>query len=150
MKNVNKFTYLDVTLSSNGKFYQAQKSLTNQASKALFSRNNLFEKVSLNVSEKIKLFDPMILPILTYGSEIWGFHPAPDIERVHLKFLKHILCVKPQTSNVPVYGELGRVPLSIIRKERILKYWYKLMKTPDSLIHKALLNHKDDNNQVIG
>ena len=150
MNNVNKFTYLGVTLSSNGKFYQAQKSLTNQASKALFSLNSLFEQVSLNVSEKIKLFDAMILPILTYGSEIWGFHPAPDIERVHLKFMKQILCVKPQTSNVTVYGELGRVPLSIIRKERILNYWYKLMKSPDSLIHKALLNLKDDNNQVIG
>ena len=79
-----------------------------------------------------------------------GISPAPDIERVHLKFLKQILCVKPQTSNVTVYGELGRVPLSIIRKGRILKYWYKLMKSPDSLIQKALLNLKDDNDQVIG
>ena len=70
----------------------------------------------------------MILPTLTYGSEIWRFHPASDIERVHLKFLKQIFCVKPQTSNITVHGELGRVPLSIIRKERILKYWYKLMK----------------------
>ena len=53
LKNVNKFTYLGVTLSSNGKFYQVQKFLTNQASKALFSLNtSLFEKVSLNVSEK--------------------------------------------------------------------------------------------------
>ena len=41
----------------------------------------LIYEVSLNVSEKIKLFDAMILPILTYGSEIWGFHPAPDIDR---------------------------------------------------------------------
>ena len=82
----------------------------------------------------------MVLPILTHGSELWEFHPAPDIERVHLKFLKQILNVKPQTSNIAVYGELGRVPSSIIRKERILRYWYKLIKSPDSLIHKALLN----------
>ena len=150
LKNVNKFTYLGVTLSSNGKFYQAQKSLSNQASKALFSLNSLFQKVSLNVSEKIKLFDAMILPILTYGSEIWGFHPAPDVERVHMKFLKQILGVRPQTSNVTIYGELGRMPLSIIRKERILKYWYKLIKSPESLIYKAFLNLKDDNSRVIG
>lgn len=81
------------------------------------------------------LFDSMILSILTHGSEIWGLHPAPDIEHVHLKFLKQILGVKPQTSNVTVYGEFGRVPLSIIREERILKYWYKLMKSQNSLIH---------------
>ena len=90
----------------------------------------------------------MILPILTYGSEIWGFHPAPDVEHVHMKFLKQILGVRPQTSNVTIYGELGRMPLSIIRKERILIY--KLIKSPESLIYKAFLNLKDDNSRVIG
>ena len=63
----------------------------------------------------------MILPILNYASEIWGFHPAPDIERVHLKFLKQILKVKSQTPSAAVYGELGRVPLHVMRKERALK-----------------------------
>ena len=67
-----------------------------------------------------------------------------------MKFLKQILGVRPQTSNVIIYGELGRMPLSIIRKERILKYWYKLIKPPESLIYKAFLNLKDDNSRVIG
>ena len=73
-----------MTLSSNGKFYQAQKALPEQATKALFSLNNLFDKIDLSISEKLKLFDSMIQPILNYASEIRGFHPAPDIERVHL------------------------------------------------------------------
>jgi hypothetical protein len=29
------------------------------------------------------MFDPMIMHILNYGSEIWGFLNSPDIERVH-------------------------------------------------------------------
>ena len=64
LKNVSNFTYLGVTLSFNGKFYQTQKSLSEQATKALFSLNSLFEVLSLNISEKIKLFDSMVLPIL--------------------------------------------------------------------------------------
>ena len=36
LHNVNKFTYLGVTLSANGSFYQAQKKLAQQAMKALF------------------------------------------------------------------------------------------------------------------
>ena len=68
----------------------------------------------------------------------------------HLKFLKQILGIKPQTSNVTVYDELCRIPLSIIHKEIFLKYWYKLMKSLDSLIYKALLNLKEDMNWVIG
>ena len=86
LTNVKSFTYLGLTLSSNGKFYQAQKSLAEQATKALFSLNKLFEKISISIPEKLKLFDSMILPILNYGCEVWGFHSGPDIERVHLKF----------------------------------------------------------------
>lgn len=152
LKNVSSFTYLGVTLTTNGKFYQTQKALATQANKALFSLNSLFEKVSLNVTEKLKLFDTMVSPILTYGSEVWGFHAAPDIERIHLKFMKRILGVRPQTTNAAVYGELGRVPLNIVRKERVLKYWFKIIKTEGSLINKLFkyqIENNNNNNDVM-
>ena len=50
--------------------------------------------ISLDISDKVRLFDSMILPILCYGSELWGFHKAVDIERVHTKFLKQLLSFK--------------------------------------------------------
>ena len=81
------YCYLGVVLTFNGKYYNAQKSLSEQALRALYSLNSLFDKISLGVNEKIRLFDAMILPILTYGSEVWGFHKSPDIERIYLKFL---------------------------------------------------------------
>ena len=128
LKVVKIFTYLGVTLRS---FLPSSKALANQALKALFSLNSLFDKVSFDVSDKLKLFDAMILPILNYGSEIWGLHKAPDIERVHTKFLKQVLGVRQQTVNAGVnanvYGELGRFPLFVYRKIRILKFWYRLL-----------------------
>ena len=135
LKKVGKFTYLGVTLSATCKFYQAQKSLSEQATKALFSLNSLFDKVHLDLSEKLKLFDSMVMPLLMYGAEAWGFHRALDAERVYLKFLKRMLSVRPQTANTAVYGELGRVPLNILRKERILKYWFKIVNSRDTLIY---------------
>ena len=45
---VTKFTYLGVTLSSNGCYYQTQKSLSQQAMKALFYLVSLFENVSID------------------------------------------------------------------------------------------------------
>ena len=133
LKTVSKFTYLGVTVSFNGKFFQTQKSLSEQALKAFFSLNSLFSIVSLDISEKAKLFDAMVLPILNFSSEVWGFHPSPDIERVHLKFLKQNLKVKAQTCSAAVYGEFGRVPLNVQRKCRILKYWFNIMKSPGTL-----------------
>ena len=140
LEQVTSFTYLGVTLSSNGNFFQTQKSLAEQANKALYSLNKLFDKVHLNITEKNKLFDSMILPILNYGCEVWGFHPAPNVEALHLIFLKQILMVKPQTSSAAIYGELGRVPLIVKRKERILKYWFKIKNSSDIVLNNAHLN----------
>ena len=141
LKNVSSFTYLGVTLSSNGKFFQAQKTLAEQGMRALFSLNSLFDRISLGITEKLKLFDSMVMPILNYGTEVWGIHKGPDIERVYLKFLKQILCVRPQTSNIAVYGEVGRTPLYILRQERILRYYYKIINNPESIMFKLVQNY---------
>ena len=66
--------------------------------KALFSLNSLFEQISFNINKKLKLFEHMILPILNNGAEVWGFHKAPNVEKVYLKFLKHVLIVRQQTT----------------------------------------------------
>ena len=107
-------------------FFKLKKNLSEQASKALYALNNVFNDNVLLVQDKLKLFDSIILPILMYSSEIWGFCRSDDIEKVHLRFLKQILGVCKQTSNVAVYGELGRFPLFVLRKIRILKYWFKI------------------------
>ena len=128
-----KFTYLGVTLSSNGNFYKTQKTLSEQASRALYSLNRLFDHISFKVKDKIRLFDAMIVPILMYGCESWGFHESPDIEKIHIKFLKQILGVGPKTTNLTIYGETGRMPLHVTRSIRIIKYWSKIKSDPNSL-----------------
>lgn len=104
--------------------------------------------MDLKTTEKVKLYDAVVGPILNYGSPIWGFHKGPDIERIHLKFMKQILCVRQQTSNAAVYGELGRVPLSVHRKIAIVKFWYRLQKDKNSLVYK-LYNMKDGEGNYI-
>ena len=74
---------------------------------------------------------------MNYSCEIWGNSKSKEIERIHLKFCKKILNVKLSTSNVTVYGELGRYPLYINRFTRILKYWFKILST-DNCILKAV------------
>ena len=74
--------------------------------------------------------------ILNFGSEIWGMHDATDVERIHTKFLRYVLGVKKSTNLAALYGELGRVPLSVFRKVIMLKYWIKILKQPDSSLVK--------------
>ena len=136
---VRNFIYLGTNISCNGKFFQAQKHLAEQAFKALYSLSNVFNDNVLCVQDKLKLFDSLVLPILMYGSEIWGFYKSNDIEKVHIRFLKQLLGVRKQTSNIAVYGELGRFLLYVTKNVRILKYWFKILNSPDSLLYKVYL-----------
>jgi hypothetical protein len=43
---------------------------------------------------------------LNYRCEVWGYHTAPDIEKINLYFLKRILKVRKSTVNTMVYCEL--------------------------------------------
>ena len=141
---VAKFTYLGVTISSNGNFYQAQKSLADQGSRALFSLFALFDKVEFDITDKINLIDSMICPILNYGSEIWGFHKSPDVEKVHIKFLKRVLRLNQNATSITLYGECGRFPLNVIRKIKSIKYWFKISTQRNTLMYKFLCDYLSD------
>ncbi len=70
----------------------------------------------------LDLFDKLIVPILQYGSEVWGFTQAHNIERVQLSFCKNLLGVKQCTQNDFIYGEVGRTTLIVRRHFTIIKY----------------------------
>ena len=76
---------------------------------------------------QLRHFVAMVGPILLYGSEIWGYENIKIIEQVHLQFCKRILKVLTTTSNIMVYGELGRFPLEIQVQIRIVSFWNKLL-----------------------
>lgn len=47
----------------------------------------------------------MVLPRLTYASEIFGYHIARESEHGYMKSLKHVMGVHRNDSNDIVYGE---------------------------------------------
>lgn len=64
-----------------------------------------------------------------------GFLQIKKIENIHLKICKTILGVRKSTSNVAVYGELGRYPLYINRYVRIVKFWFKIISSSNIIIN---------------
>ena len=88
---------------------------------------------------QLKLFDQLVQPIMLYSCEVWGFENIICLERLHLKFCKYILKVKTSTPDSMVYGELGRYPLSICIKIRMVSFWCKILECPDKLSYKMYL-----------
>ena len=76
----------------------------------------------LPVDCQLDLFDKVVTPVLIYGCEVWGYETLVDIERIHLKFLKHIFNLKSSTPNYMIYGETGRFPLHITIFTRMISY----------------------------
>jgi hypothetical protein len=66
---------------------------------------------------------------------VWGVNVTAEVEQIHIKFCKKILGVKRQTPNAAVLGELGRFPMAIKCKERVLKFWITCLKGNESPIH---------------
>ena len=61
----------------------------------------------------LNLFDKLIIPILLYGSEIWGCNTHKCIEYVHIKFLKYVLGLPTSAPNAAVISEFGRYPIAV-------------------------------------
>ena len=123
---VESFKYFGVTLFKNGNWNRSQKMYSKYASFALYSVHvfTILNSVELPLSQQCLLFDTLVGSILNFGSEIWGFHEATDtcIELIHTKFLRRILGVKKSTNLAALNDEVGRVPMSIMRKLNIIKY----------------------------
>ncbi len=134
LETVESFKYLGIMFYKNGNWNRTQKCLSQYGSYALYNLNNVFESITLPVKDKCKLFDSLVRSVLIYGSEVWGYHVANDVERIYTKFLRSILGVKKSTHCSFLYGELGRQPLSICRKLNMLRYWKQIRGTNDLLL----------------
>ena len=134
LESVNEFNYLGILFFYNSKFSRTQKRAAEQRRKALFSILNVCNKNYFNIETMLSVFDTYVNTVLSYGSEVWGFHPGQDVEKIHLLFCKTLLGLRKGTCNDFIYSKLGRFPLYITRKLRIFKYWIKLCNTNNSIL----------------
>ena len=123
----DSFKYLGVILNYNGSFVKHKKHVIDQSQKSMFALLRRSRQLDLPIDLQLELFDSLIMPILLYGCEIWGFENITMIEKIHLKYLKYILGLKQSTPTCMVLGETGRYPLSISIKCRMISYWSKLL-----------------------
>ena len=73
IERVHQYHNLGVTFSSNGSFLKARKHAVQQATKAMVLLFTKSSKTDLPIDLILKLFNHTVLPIFTYGSQIFGF-----------------------------------------------------------------------------
>ena len=142
---VEFFKYLGVFFFKNGNWSRTQKRIAQNASFSLQNIFIVFNQLQLPVSQKLDLFDSLVLPTLNYAAAVWGNHPSPDVETIFSKFCRRILSGKPSTNLNAIYSEFGRVPMKIHRKLIMIKYWIKILSSgEDSILFKTYYMLKTD------
>ena len=135
--------------AKNGNWNRTQKCIAEYGTYALHSLYKTLSNIEFSISEQFRVFDSLVGSVLSYASEVWGYHKAENIERVHTRFCRSKLGVKRSTNTAGLYMELGRFPLMIFRQIRMLTYWTKLIKSDDPLLRATYTMLRDDANQYI-
>ena len=115
---ITYYKYLGIVFSSSLQWSMAMRTIAQQANRAMcVLRDVKYKCGQIPLSVSFELFDKMILPILLYGSEVWGYEFRKDIENVHVKFCRYILGVSSRALTCAVLGECGRMPLYVMCNE---------------------------------
>ena len=100
IENVKAFKYLGFTVSAkNCSFQHTIDDLTLKANRTIYAIKSKIKLSKLPIKLAIKIFNSQVVPILLYGSEVWGPYMNLDYvtwensktERVQTQFLKQVL-----------------------------------------------------------
>lgn len=167
LQSVKEYTYLGIVFTANGNMKAAINNLATKGTKAVYALRKAVNGDALSGLTAFKLFDALIVPILTYGCPVWlpsteaaravletssdtktfmRRMTADPFERVHLKFIKWVLGVHKKATNSACLGETGRVPLSIAVLQQANNYFSRVMSKlndSESLLGLAAKEQKD-------
>ena len=127
------YIYLCICFNWNGSSVKAKRLLHDKVSKAMYSLIQKGRRLNLPTDVMLKLFDKCVELILLYGYENFDIP-----EKGHTKLCKLIFGVSKCSHNKPIYGELGRYPLSVTIKQRMVCFWTKLLKSSNENLNKVM------------
>lgn len=125
------YKYLGIYFTTNGHFNRAILKLKDQASRAMYALVRRGRQLKLPPDIMLDLFEKMIIPILLYGSEVWGCYNTAPLEIVQNRFCKLIMKWHWRTPTTYIHHDLRVLPIETRVKIRILSYWIKTINSPN-------------------
>ena len=134
------YKYLGVTFQSRFGAKYAGDALLISAKRALFVLQNKLKSENIT-SPKIalQLYDALVTPIITYGSEIWGCLDSKKrgssidlADRLYLSFIKRCLHIPTNTDSSMVLAEVGCLPFHTKIWAKVADYFVRIQKMNDS------------------
>ena len=140
VKVVSDYVYLGVVFNCNGSFKKAISKQLGQAKKAMFSLLEKAKILKLPFDIICELYETCIIPVLLYGSEIWGYEDLNDLEIFHRRFYKMLLGAYKFTPNCMVHGETGTIDIKTKVTIRMVNFWSSLVSSNNVKFSSILCN----------
>lgn len=92
------------------------------------------------------LFNALVLPVISYGSEIWGVNHLmnekiwDEAEKIHQTFLRQILGLRRSLNPDILLAEFGRLPLRFHWFTLIIRFLNRMVNLPDDRLLKQAFN----------
>ena len=134
---VDRYKYLGFVFHATKGLHFGTEALMAVARKALFAMRLRCALLGIrDPALQRKLFDTLVLPILSYGCEVWGVDAkcGAAAEALHKGLMKSLLGVRKSVATHLVLAELGRFPLQISFWLRILHCHHRTI-APDNARH---------------
>ena len=99
-----------------------------------------FSAKGLHYKSFTKLYNSTVLPVIHYGTAIWGYKKYHRQELIHQRAMRVFLGVGKKTPIPGLYGEMGWQPLSYFRHRDMVRYWLKLFNMSGNRLTKQVFN----------
>ena len=146
IEQVDQYRYLGVIIRSVNRlnqdiFSNNYRVISDKSRKAAFGMKKKLRLIqNLPPSIMFNIFETLVRPILTYGSDVWGMSKSglDALDKVFLHYARCTLGVKATTCNAIVYGECGKYPPSIFCQVNVLCYLHRLLTMQNGKIVKSV------------
>ena len=97
-----------------------------KADKAKYSLLANSREVNLVVDTFVDPLEKLVIPVLLYGSEIWGYEEPKPLQIMLNHTIRRFLRLHKTTSKCMLIGELGLKEVTEYIENRMLNFWYKI------------------------
>ena len=142
VERVESYKYLGFVVHATKAMTFGTSFLVAAARKAMFAMRRRCALLGIrDPAMQCKLFDTLVLPILSYACEVWAVNTnvGEAAEVLHRSFLKHLLGVRICTANEIALAEFGRFPLQVHFWQQILRYHHRVVALDNSRLVKLAM-----------
>ncbi|CAG2208135.1 unnamed protein product [Mytilus edulis] len=135
LETVSKYRYLGLVITENLDYKETTNELVSSGSRSLGSLvSKYYAMDGMDFDTYTKIFDSTVLPILEYGSGVWGHKRYDSLERLQYRAIRTFLGVSLTTPIPAITGDMGWYPVHHRIQVNIVRLYCRLVKLPDTRI----------------